>query len=385
MRDALLGREPKDYDVATDAKPAAVRELFGHHRTLAFGSSFGVIGVLPPGDQRDRSAPIEPTEVATFRSDGDYSDGRRPDSVHYGNEREDALRRDFTINGLFYDPQQHAVIDYVGGQRDLDQRVLRTIGDPLDRFNEDKLRMLRAVRLATTLEFVIEPATREAIRQHASDIAVVSSERIGAEMRRLLTSPSAARGLQRLIECGLDQQVLPEVAAANLERYRTLIDHASPCDLPLALACLISVIHDPGDALGKIAQRWRLSNEETRKAAAALNHWTTVAHADQLPWHVVQGVLINRDVETIVSLASALVVTDQLDRQGLAKAESALRLPEQQLNPPPLITGNDLSQLGIAAGPQFRSILQAIREAQLDGAITTQAEAFRMVQEIREA
>ncbi len=140
--------------MATNATPDSVREVFGRSRTLAFGASFGVIGVLPPrSKQRDRNGPVEPTEVATFRSDGDYSDGRRPDSVHYGDAEQDALRRDFTINGLFYDPQEDRVIDYVGGEADLQRGLLRTIGDPLERFGEDKLRMLRAVRFATTLGF----------------------------------------------------------------------------------------------------------------------------------------------------------------------------------------------------------------------------------------
>ncbi len=175
VRDALLGRQPKDYDVATDATPEAVRDLFGNRHTLAFGASFGVIGVLPPRndqkqDQPNQNRPLEPTEVATFRSDGNYSDGRRPDSVHFGNAEQDALRRDFTINGLFYDPRNHQVIDYVQGQIDLKQKILRTIGDPVARFGEDKLRMLRAVRFATTLEFRIEAGTLAAIQQHASDI-----------------------------------------------------------------------------------------------------------------------------------------------------------------------------------------------------------------------
>ncbi|MEM1067781.1 MAG: CCA tRNA nucleotidyltransferase, partial [Planctomycetota bacterium] len=154
VRDALLGRQPKDYDVATDATPDAIREVFGKRKTLAFGASFGVIGVLPA--KGGGAQTHEPTEVATFRSDGSYSDGRRPDSVHFGDAENDAQRRDFTINGLFYDPLSDQVIDYVGGVDDLKAGLLRTIGNPVERFAEDKLRMLRAVRFATTMALQID-------------------------------------------------------------------------------------------------------------------------------------------------------------------------------------------------------------------------------------
>jgi tRNA nucleotidyltransferase (CCA-adding enzyme) len=166
VRDALLGITPKDYDVATNATPQAVRKVFGKSRTLAFGASFGVIGVLPPNQQRE-NVHQQVTEVATFRSDGTYSDGRRPDSVHFGDPEQDALRRDFTINGLFYDPVDDRLIDFVGGRQDLRSGLLRTIGDPNDRFAEDRLRMLRAVRFAATLGFEIDPATRSAVVQHS--------------------------------------------------------------------------------------------------------------------------------------------------------------------------------------------------------------------------
>lgn len=380
MRDALLGHEPKDYDVATDATPEAVRNLFGKQRTLAFGASFGVIGVLPPRGGQDRKRPVEPTEVATFRSDGDYSDGRRPDSVHFGNAKEDALRRDFTINGLFYDPKEHEVIDYVDGRDDLDQQILRTIGDPIDRFGEDKLRMLRAVRFATTLGFQIEPATLTAIQQHAGDIDVVSGERIGAEMRRVLASPNAARGLERLIGCGLDAAVLPEIAGADLDRFHKLIDQATPCQFPLALACLLSVVSDAGQSLRDITRRWKLSNEETRMVRAALSHWNAIAQANDLQWSVVQPVLIDRDIESIVGLARAIVAADKGDDRGISLVRDSLQLSPQELNPPPLITGNDLNDMEVDSGPEFKALLQAIRDAQLNKKITTREQAIAMVE-----
>lgn len=382
VRDAWLGRPPKDYDVATDARPEAVRELFGRRRTLAYGAAFGVIGVLPPRPAGENPQPVEPTEVATFRSDGDYSDGRRPDSVHYGDARHDALRRDFTINGLFYDTHQHRVIDYVDGQQDLAARRLRTIGHPLDRFGEDKLRMLRAVRFATTLGFRIEPATLAAIRNHADDLTAVSGERVGAEMRRILVGSYAADGLQRLIDCRLDQAVLPEVENADLGRFQRLVAAAAPGSFVLALAALLVTTSDGEAALKRIGDRWRLSNEEIRQVTAALRHWPVVATADRRAWSEVQPVLMDRDAATIVALAAAIVTTGQQDPGGVARARQALDLPPLALNPPPLIDGHDLAGLGIPAGPRFRDILQSVRDAQLDGKITSKQEALRMATRI---
>jgi tRNA nucleotidyltransferase (CCA-adding enzyme) len=341
-----------------------------------------VIGVLPPRDQQDRIATIEPTEVATFRSDGEYSDGRRPDSVHFGNAKEDALRRDFTINGLFYDPESHEVIDYVQGRKDIDNKVLRTIGDPLDRFGEDKLRMLRAVRFATTLDFEIDADTLDAIRAHADDIAVVSGERIGAEMRRVLTNTNAAQGIDRLMQCNLDTTVLPEIGGTDRSQFANLIDHAARVDFPLSLACLMLVTENHDEALRNIAGRWKLSNEEVRKAGAALKHWQIIAEANRRPWSVVQPVLTGRDVGTIVRLAAAVIAADSGDDRGLTIAQDALKLSAAELNPPPLISGNDLAELGIPTGPQFGPILQALRDAQLNQQITCREDAARMAAEL---
>jgi tRNA nucleotidyltransferase (CCA-adding enzyme) len=392
VRDALLGKPPKDYDVATDATPDAVRKVFGRARTLAFGSSFGVIGVLPR--RRDRSdvvaaqAAVGPTEVATFRSDGFYSDGRRPDSVHFGDAKHDALRRDFTINGLFYDPIEDRVIDFVGGASDLQSGILRTIGDPLERFGEDKLRMLRAVRFATTLGFAFEPLTLRAIIEHADDIGAVSAERIGAEMRRVLVADAAATGLRHLIACGLDHPVLPEVHDMDLNRAERLIDHAAP-DFSLRLACILALVEDPPRSLSSIGHRWRLSGEETRRTAAALNHWSTVMQTQSLPWSEVQPVLIDRDAETIVALADAIsranVIEGESDGvEDVAAAQAALRWPVERLNPPPLLTGDDLHQLGIPPGPEYAAILKATRADQLNDRIRTRAEAIARIDRHRE-
>ena len=216
VRDQLLGRTPKDYDVATDATPAQIRKLFGRHRTLAIGAAFGVITVMGP-----KAAGM--IEVATFRHDAAYSDGRHPDSVTFSSAEEDASRRDFTINGLFYDPVEERVIDFVGGQDDLAARRLRAIGDPRERFAEDKLRMLRAVRFAAAFDFALEENTLAAIREMAGEIPVVSAERIAMEMRRML-GRAGPRSCGR-IACWSriwPRQILPEIVPASDEDRQKL-------------------------------------------------------------------------------------------------------------------------------------------------------------------
>ncbi|HPZ83611.1 MAG TPA: CCA tRNA nucleotidyltransferase, partial [Thermogutta sp.] len=204
VRDQLLGRVPKDYDVATNATPDEVRNIFGMKRTFAVGAAFGVITVNgPPGAGQ--------IEVATFRTDSSYRDGRHPESVSFSSPKEDALRRDFTINGLFYDPIQDRTVDYVGGVEDIKRRIIRAIGDPYQRFTEDKLRMLRAIRFVAELEFDLDPRTYEAIRAMADQITQVSQERILMELERLLTAPARRKGVILLRESGLLRVVLPEL------------------------------------------------------------------------------------------------------------------------------------------------------------------------------
>ena len=211
VRDLLLGRGAEDYDVATSATPEQVRTLFGKRRTLAVGESFGVIIVLPP------SKTAEPVEVATFRTEGVYLDGRRPTEVAFSTPEEDAQRRDFTINGMFYDPIQMQVLDYVGGEADLHRKVLRAIGDPHARMTEDKLRMLRAVRFAATLEFELDPTTRAAVQLMAPEMRVVSAERIAQELRKVLAHRTRVRGFQLLAETGLLEVLFPEVLPQTAE------------------------------------------------------------------------------------------------------------------------------------------------------------------------
>jgi tRNA nucleotidyltransferase/poly(A) polymerase len=390
VRDALLGRVPKDYDVATDATPDAVRDCFGRTRTLAFGASFGVIGVLPPRDQTSNEASVTPTEVATFRSDGEYSDGRRPDSVHFGSAEQDALRRDFTINGLFYDPLKHEVIDYVGGKADLAAGVLRTIGSATARFGEDKLRMLRAVRFATTLKITIEEETLQAIREHAADIHAVSGERIGAEMRRVMIAARASDGLNHLHNCGLAKYVLPEWDNVDQARVSRLLDNIDSIEAQLnshdrfciALALLLACDADSTESLSTIVQRWKLANDEQRPIAFALEHWQEIVIADQKKWSQLQPVLIHRDRDIALRMAQVCVVTEHGSEHGIQRCLDATSWSSERLDPPPLLTGTDLHRCGIQAGPIFRKILERVRDAQLDGEIGTREEAMQLAQHV---
>ena len=264
VRDEVLGRRPKDYDVATNATPPQIRDLFGKTRTLPLGAAFGVITVVGP-------RPAGQIEIATFRQDSAYSDGRHPDSVTFSSAREDAERRDFTINGMFFDPLAGEVIDYVGGHDDLRQGRIRAIGSPRLRFAEDKLRMLRAIRFAAVFGFTIDDETSAAIREMAAQITVVSPERIAMEMRRVLTEAGRVQGVRLLVELGLSAAVLPEIVPqdeagrARLERALDVLGRLAEPKFPLALAALLAV-HGPASVVA-VGLRWKLSNREIKEAA----------------------------------------------------------------------------------------------------------------------
>ena len=382
VRDALLKRKPKDFDVATNATPESVREVFGKKRTLAFGASFGVIGVLPKSKERRTPGETLPTEVATFRSDGQYSDGRRPDSVVFGSAQEDAQRRDFTINGMFYDPIAAKVIDYVEGQNDLQSRVLRTIGIAAERFDEDKLRMLRAVRFATTLGFRIADTTRDAVRRFAADIQVVSGERIGAEMRRVLLGSFASDGLRKLVDCGLADTILPELQADRLDQVCNHIDRLPVHCIELCLAAVLFDRQDASSSLSAITNRWKLSNEEIRRIEACLRDHDTITNARDIPWSQVQPVLISRDASIATDFAHSVVALRCGDPKGISIARQALQWPIDRLNPAPLLTGDHLRDLGFQAGPVFKTILARVRADQLDGKIESQEQAIEIAKNL---
>lgn len=390
VRDRLLGRQPKDYDVATNALPEQIRLLFGHRRTLAIGAAFGVISVLGPHG-------VQQVEVATFRQDAAYSDGRRPDAVAFSTPEEDALRRDFTINGLFFDPLSERVIDYVGGQRDLEARVVRAIGDPRQRFAEDKLRLLRAIRFAAALDFDIDPATFVAIQELHHQIVIVSAERIAAEMERLLVCPNRRHGLKWLRESGLLSVVMPELqpllddsvdAASAWNRSLAVLEHLCEPTFAMALAALArdaAARQPPGDEaalavfVDRIGRRWRLSVDTIAQVSWFLTQELLVRTAETQPWPRLQRVLVAPYARELLDYVEAVTEIHEHSVQSVEYCRQRLQWPIERLNPNPLISGNDLIELGLSPGPRFRQILEHVRDAQLLGEIDSRSQAIELV------
>lgn len=373
VRDQLLGLAPKDYDVATSATPDEVRKVFGRRRTIPVGASFGVMTVLGP----KKAGQIE---VATFRTDGGYSDGRHPDQVQFSTPEHDAQRRDFTINGLFYDPQSDQIHDFVGGEADLLAGIVRAIGDPEARIAEDKLRMLRAVRFAARFDFAIEPATLQAVRDHASEINQVSGERIGAEMRAMLVHPNRAAALTLLRTSELEPHVLPETVELSGDTWQELTGLVGRLEEPSFALVLAAVLSKVGDlrAADSITSRWKLANRDADRADWILDHLPTALAADTTPWPKLQRVLIEDGAEELVALAAALTGDDSL---AVVHCRERLALPPEVLNPRPLVNGGDLIAEGLQPGPHFGALLEQIRDAQLDGQITTRDEAIAMAKQ----
>jgi len=417
VRDRLLDRTPKDYDVATNATPEQVRELFGRRRTLALGAAFGVIAVVGP-----KAAGV--VEVTTFRRDAEYSDGRRPDRVAFSSPEEDAARRDFTINGLFYDPIDERVIDFVGGQKDLAAHCVRAIGNPRERFAEDKLRLLRAVRFAAAYAFTLDEETEESVAQMASEIHVVSPERIAMEMRRLLTDSHRADGVWLLMETGLARELLPEIicddprneiqrrrldeALATLSRLavqpschgaqspsagkevqcssvglggsgsldtgggRATLDSAP--GFPLALAALLAPWVDATGAEA-VCRRWRLSNKETDRVVWLVEHYRSLDNARTMRWSALQPLLIAEGIDDLLALCEARAPAGV---EETAYCRMLLKKSRDALDPPPFVTGDDLAALGIPPGPEYRTLLDRLRAAQLDGEIHSKTEALAL-------
>jgi poly(A) polymerase len=376
VRDQLLGLKPKDYDVATNARPEEVQQLFGERRTLAIGAAFGVIAVLGKN--------CNPVEVATFRSDHAYVDGRRPSRVEFTTAKQDAERRDFTINGMFFDPLSGEVIDYVGGQADLMAGTIRAIGDPRARFDEDKLRILRAVRFATAFDFVIEPDTLAAIQEMAHEVTVVSAERIGAELSRLLIHPRRGIGVRLLNECGLLRPLIPELAdEAECEspRWQKTLDNLERLEstnLATAMASLVSE-HATTVRVSALGRRFRFANKEIDLATWLVKQLSRIAEAEQLPWTQLQRILTHESAAELMTLAFAALGNDHA---GVLKCQEYLALPVEKLNPSPLLTGDDLVRHGFQPGPKFAGLLTAVRDAQLEGRISNQAEALELVERL---
>jgi poly(A) polymerase len=409
VRDELLGLVPKDYDVATDARPEAVQELF--RRTLAIGASFGVIEVVGPRQNRKHFK----VEVATFRTDCGYSDGRRPDQVVFSSPREDALRRDFTVNGMFFDPIKSQLIDYVGGQNDLHARILRAIGEPELRFQEDKLRLLRAVRIASRFQLTIEPHTQAAITLMASALLVVSAERIAKELRPMLVHPQRIHGLNLLMDLGLAAAILPELAPMKglpqglpeqptgdlWEHVMRVMDLLGPApSFPLAMATLLHDVGKPRTAgrtpdrytfyhhehvgarmADDIALRLKLSNAERERIVWLVEKHQYLADAKKMRPSKLKVTLNHEGIHDLLILHRADALATGKSIEHVEFCEQLLRdWTQDDLNPQTLITGHDLMKLGVQPGPLFKKLLDAVREAQLDGTITTPEQALELLQ-----
>lgn len=388
VRDELLGLRPTDYDVATDATPDRIRTLF--RRTDEVGASFGVVLVtLPTGGGTKATV-----EVATFRSDGPYTDRRRPDAVTFSDERSDALRRDYTINALFLDPlappdeaagvaaaPRGRVIDHVGGLGDVRARVLRAVGDPDRRLAEDHLRALRAVRLAARLDLTIEPATAAAIARHAGELRGVSRERIGDELRRIMAHPSRGRAIELLTRFGLDAPVLEGAHASPPTRG---VLAALPADASFA-ACLAAWALERGEeSRPDLPRAWTealcLSNEEKSALAATLDRlailrgsWSGLGVARQKRLAVSEGF---DDALTL------LRIVDPPHGKSIRDRVAELAATPGGLDPEPLIDGEDLIDLGLKPGPTFRRILDGAYDAQLEGRVVTRAQALNLAREL---
>jgi poly(A) polymerase len=416
VRDLLLGRAPKDYDVATSATPDVVLGLFP--RTFAVGAHFGVVLVA---DGHGDGYTV--TEVATFRSDGAYSDGRHPDAVKYTKSAaEDVRRRDFTINGLLLDPMQDtkdlrsAVIDHVDGLVDLEAGVVRAIGRPELRFEEDHLRMLRGVRFAARFGFELEAGTAAAIRSLAAKTAAVSRERVRDELTKMLTEGHARRAFELLDETGLLAEVLPEVAKmkgiAQPPQFHPegdvwthtllLLDQLEPgCPLTLAWGALLHDVGKPptfrqapdrirfdghvevGVAMSaEICRRFRFSNEETRQILALVENHMRFADAQRMKASTLKRFfrLENFDQHLALHRMDCLAGSGNLDHWEFVR-ERYLAMPEEAVRPEPLITGRELIAAGYKPGAGFKEMLRAVEDAQLEGAIATADGALRLVRE----
>src|SRR2546423_8011020 len=404
VRDLLSGKPPKDVDIATDARPEVVQKLFP--RTYAVGAHFGVIVVLETGLQ---------FEIATFRSDDVYLDGRRPSEVHFSWPGEDARRRDFTVNGMFFDPAKNEVIDFVDGRTDLKAKLIRAIGDPTKRFSEDRLRMLRAIRFATVLEFEIEKETWNALAQNAASITEISAERIRDELVRIFLSPHRLRGWDLLDQSGLLRAVLPEIEPMKgcaqppqfhpegdvFEHTRLMLKLLPEnVSVPLVFSVILHDIAKPRtatvdadgrirfnehDRLGaemteQIMERLRFSRAEIDAAVEMVRQHMVFKDVPRMRVAKLKRFMARPTFEEELELhrvdcASSHTMLDNYEFLQRKKEEFA----NEPIIPPPLVTGNDLIALGMKPGPRFGEILEAVETRQLEGAFRTREEALDWV------
>ena len=402
VRDLLLGRKVRDIDIATSAMPGQIEGIFP--RTVAVGKAFGVIKVLHGNGEY---------EVATFRADLGYEDGRRPVEVRFLGDREDALRRDFTVNALFLDPAEDRVIDYTGGRADIDNRIIRAVGDPEVRFREDKLRMLRAVRFAVELGFRIEGETADAIKRQSGEILCVSWERIRDELLKIFTSPSPGQGMDLLSEFGLLEKVLPEVEAmkgveqppqfhpeGDVYTHTRLMLELSGGNLSSVLAMGI-LLHDVGKPLSfkvrerirfdghaevgaemarNICERLRISAHDTGRIVSLVREHLRFIPVREMKESTLKRFLRMEDFDLHLELhrLDCLGSHGGLDNHRFCE-KMLQKYSKEDVKPKPLISGQDLIDLGFEPGPVFAEILEEVEDRQLEGTLTDRAGALDFV------
>jgi len=405
VRDLLLGRDPADYDVATDATPDDVMRIFP--KTYAVGAQFGVV-LVPDVDGNT-------VEVATFRSDIGYSDGRHPDEVRFTrNPQDDAQRRDFTINGMFLDPLTNDVFDYVEGRKDLEAGTIRAIGDAERRFAEDKLRMLRAVRFAARFGYSIEPGTMAAIRKLASQIHQVSQERVRDELTKMLTEGRARLAFFLLHGTGLLKQVLPEISAMKgveqppefhpegdvfIHTLLLLDNLPQPCPPTLAWGALLHDVGKPptfrvapdrirfdghvdvGVKMAEeICRRLRFSNEDTEQILALVDNHMRFGDATRMSESTLKKFLRMPRFEEHLELhrLDCTASTGNLASYNFVR-EKLAAIPPEVMRPDPLVSGADLIAAGYLPGPRFKEILAAVEDAQLENRLLNNEDAMEFV------
>lgn len=402
VRDMLLNKEPQDYDITTGAKPAEIAKIFPD--TIPVGAQFGVILVVVDGT---------PFEVASFRHDGPYLDGRHPIQVRYGSLREDVLRRDFTINGMVYDPADDSVIDLVNGRQDLEAGIIRAIGEPRARFEEDRLRMIRAVRFAASLDFNIERKTLAAIGELAATVTLVSWERIGDEITRILTEGGARRGFELLDETGLLEAALPEIAAMKgveqspdyhpegdvFTHTLLLLGQLKAPTETLAYGCLLHDVAKPvcmrregeritfyghmergAEMAEAILQRLKRSRDTWERVSYLVRSHLRHTQAPNMRLSTLKRFLGEDGIDELLELTriDALAANGDLTHYNFCKAKLA-ELEEEDIHPEPLVRGRDLIALGLTPGPVFGQILAQVEEAQLGGELRGRQEAIEWV------
>ncbi|MDP7032946.1 MAG: CCA tRNA nucleotidyltransferase [Planctomycetota bacterium] len=379
VRDSLLGREPKDFDIVTSAPPQAVESLFS--RTHAVGRKFGIVVVLEAGGSY---------EVATFRRDGEYGDGRRPDSVSFGTEIEDAKRRDFTINGLFMDPHSGEVFDHVGGGDDLRNCLVRTIGDPCGRFREDHLRLLRAVRFAAQLDFRIEKDTRRAMVEEAACLKNISRERIGDELERILTGPRPGLGGRLLSETGLLKEILPsmgELSSSSLEQTLGRLEEMEPgTDLAVGLGALVLDLERIGANVERALKSLRRSTRVIQEVVWMVSQERMLCRYRELTLAQKKRFLRQDEIEKVMQLFR---LDSEQQKEPRSPLDASLKCCQRDrarfeadgvgLFPSVPVNGEDLAGMGIPPGPRYREILDAVEDRVLEGNLYSREEAISWI------